>query len=298
MDVKSYSARLDWLTLSEPPEPDASREFRDFARHLLTRRQEIEGKREPAYQRGYSGEKVGGIALVERSTDKHHLLIGQGEDAALLSEEIIAYGIKGRCTRVDVAATFQLNEPNPGAPDSYRTAIRAHERQKGRKLRAAMGYFESTRQDTGFTLGSRTGAVCSRFYDFSAKHEIATNYDKWRFEVECKSVAAIQLWETYRVTGKRPAFCAGVIRDKLERVGIIEPCLYDAERVGIVGTKEVSTDEKRLRYLEKVVLPMILKLAENGFTGELKELFTKFEIVDSEQRFLYARPERRADQET
>lgn len=293
MNVESYHCRLDWVTFSAPSGAEKSKEFRDFGRDLLDRAQGEECPRSRAFQRGYQGEKVGGFSLLERSSDRHCIMTAHGVDADALASEVINNGIEGRTTRLDFAATFKLDKPNPNAASEYRDAIRRYESAQGRKQRAAMGYFEGSRADTGFTLGSRANAVSARFYDFMAKHERDTDWTKWRYEVECKNGAQDEPWERYREAVDKNDICRAVVHGHLQRFGILEPCLAIGHAQKVVGTKEVTTNEKRLIYLEKVVIPMLHNLAQAGLDEEIKSMFAKYGLTDSSGMLLYTTPKRR-----
>ena len=288
--IEKYQIGLDWLTLSQPSEGELRRDFRAFSLDLLKRVRGVETQVSEKRVGCYRGQSVGAFSYVERGYDGHAMLIATGADAGTLAHEIKTHGIKAKPTRVDLAATVKLSEPCGDFAARRKREIRQHESEARAKQRRAVAHFEASNADTGLTIGNRSSAIYGRIYDYSAKHEPNTDFTKWRYELEFKADAATRFWDAIAGELEPLGIYRAVMADRLARWGISTDWLQTEERMGIVGTRPNSDTQKRLKYLEKVVVPMLSKLSEEGCDAEILELFRRYELVNQDGIFLNFAP--------
>lgn len=285
-DVKEFEIGLDWVTFSQPSEEKSRAVFRDFSRSMVEEWKSVEERTEKRQMAGYVGVKVGNLSYLQRPRDGHALLVAFGADADKLTQKVLSNEIQTKPTRIDVAATVRTEKPVTDCAVWCREKIRSKPTSQGSHKRTVLATFEGQTADTGVTVGSRSGAVYGRIYDYALKHTGTTNLTEWRAEIEYKQGAQERLWAVLRDSSDLQTTYRGVMAERLERWGIPFAWLGDCDKIGVVGTKEISTLEKQLRYTKAVIIPMFCKISEAGKTLELVKLLQSAGLVDSTGKFL------------
>lgn len=280
LEVQEFGASLDWATLTSPMAPDEAREFHSYARDYMQREQARWAQVKEAKLGAYVGIKVGDTAWVKRKADGHEMLIASGDVANRLVEDVIAHGVNARPTRIDCQATARCSRPAWYYPETCRAVIHATGLESGRKRRKKISLFDSDRGNTGLTIGARSSQSYLRIYDWDAKHGDRANATLWRHEAEFKADKARAFLEGYRNSQNRAPYCAGVMKATLASVDV--PCswLSDVEAVQVVVGRKITTDEKRLFYIRKVVAPMLQTLVASGYGRQLREIFQEHHLAD------------------
>lgn len=265
LDVEKYECGLDWATFSSQRKAEDEEEFAAFGYDYLERFRQQGHERKNAHIRDYVGVRVSNTWFVKRPSDGHMLLVASGPESKGLAEEVIYHDIATVPTRLDIAATAKCRNPAPDYPNGIRENIKRVRSCEGKKQRQIMAVFEHKNGATGLTLGSRTSEVYGRVYDWEAKHCGSAQFRLWRHEIEYKAGAARRLWQSYKNVQKPEDVIIPTMAARLEKWAIPCPWLPDKGRLDIVGTKEKTTDEKRLEHLEKVVVPFLKGLCDRGY---------------------------------
>lgn len=285
-NVKTYSAGLDYLSLSSPKTPLEHLKFVTFA-HTVQKAVPDNGQEEKsAGRKGYVGMKRGGVSVVHRRRDNHYLLIAEGENTEMVAQAAIDSNVEAKCTRADPAFTYQLEKPFPFYGEYLRQKIRAHEKANGITERVAFTLFEQAAQDSGGTIGHRSSAVYPRIYDWMLYHHKKSDFDIWRAELETKEEAAQRLWEMAKAAPDRAKLCAGVVLMRLEKHGIRPDGTDKAELVNLVGTRPPSDFEKWFSWFESTVINSMEKQINNGHFEAIRDALEARGFIDGDGVFI------------
>lgn len=278
LEAQEFGASLDWLTLTAPKLKQDATAFHDFAMEHMKQEREITGHREKHHIKNYAGFRCGDTSLVCRALDEHEMLVATGEVANRLAEEVIRHGITAKCTRIDLQVTARTERPDWTYPERLREHLHRVREAEGAARRKKVALFDSHLGNTGCTIGSRSSSRYVRVYDWDAKHGSGPSGVLWRHEAEFKGDAATACFKGYRDNPDRAAFTAGVVKRTLSSMRVQTPWMDDVEAVSVVVGRKQTTAEKRLRYLDTVVFPMMAELLKNGQKAEVEALMTKHRI--------------------
>lgn len=279
-DVQEFGASLDWLTFTASTDVDEAGEFHRFARDYMQREQTRWSEVKERKIGGYTGLNVHESSWVRRAHDGHEMLVASGETANRLAEEVITYAIPGRCTRIDAQVSARCSGPDWTYPERIRAEIQRARAEEGKLRRKKIALFDSDFGNSGLTVGSRSSSRYVRVYDWDAKHSGGATAKFWRHEAEFKAEAAKAFFNGYRNSTNRSTYCAGVVKRTLESMDI--PCSWmaDVDAVAVVVGRKITTTEKRLAYMKKVVMPMMLDLYRSGAEDELRTMLQEHGLAD------------------
>lgn len=280
LEVQEFGASLDWLTLTAPKLKQDAAAFHAFAVEHMKQEREITGEREKHRIRNYAGIKCGKTALVCREVDDHEMLVAEGEVANRLAEEVIRHGITAKCTRIDLQVTARAGTADFTYPERLREHLLRAREEEGKLRRKKVTLFDSHLGNSGCTIGSRSSTRYVRIYDWDAKHGEGARGELWRHEAEFKDDAARACFEGYRNQPDRRAFAAGVVKRTLNSMRVQTPWMDDLDAVSVVVGRKQTTAEKRLKYLDTVVFPMMAELLKNGNQQEVLALMEKYRIME------------------
>jgi hypothetical protein len=283
--VKSYSAGLDYLSLSSPKSPLEHLKFVTFA-HTVQKAVPDDGEAEKsAGRKGYVGQKRAGVSVVKRGYDNHCLLIAEGENTEMVAQAAIDAGLEAKCTRADPAFTYQLDQPFPYMGSYLNREIRKFEKAAGITGRVAFTLFEKEKQDSGGTIGHRSSAVYPRIYDWMLYHHKRSDFDIWRAELETKEEAAERLWEMAKAAPDRAKLCAGVVLMRLDKYGIRPGGVDEAELVDLVGTRPPTDIERYMKWFESTVINSMEKRVDEGHWNRLFDALARRGFIDADGMF-------------
>lgn len=280
-ELVSHDAALDWVTLSAPMEPGHLDKFHAWMQQMQRDLQGGENPEKEVREGAYRGVKIGTWQFKHRAFDGHCKVNVEGRDAEAAIEMIEGAGIGYRITRLDGQITGRHKRPNLDYASELRDIVRAFRSEKGARQRQAMATFSDVVADTGITLGSRASAVYCRVYDYEAKHCNETTHSLWRYEVEHKEDAAPRFAQEWLKSDNRRELVARVVSSRLEKFGIPLGGIGMLEKLLIAGTKTPGSVESRLKYTEKMIVPFLARLAQDGAEDEIKELFRRYCLTDS-----------------
>lgn len=285
-NIAELTSGLDWLTLSSFSDEIRRSNFLEFTRYILARERETKQDVKELRIGEYQGVQVGEIQAVERQRDNHLMLRFFGDSTGQYAEEAIVNELDCKCTRIDaqILARFKVPANKYGAV--LRRRVEANDARLGKKNFTPIDSYTRMKGDSGITVGARTGAIYSRIYDWELKHNKETTQTLWRYEVELKQEAATDFWMRYQNASDQPTLCAEMVATRLKKLGIAETGFEHLKPQPISGTRKKSDDEMKLRYFEKSVIPFILKMVESGNEAGIKELLSRYQIIDENGVFL------------
>lgn len=280
LNVSEFGVRLDWATFSAPIDEEEAYDFAQFAEYYMAQEKALFEVVDKQRLGAYNGIRIGDTSYVKRAYDGHEMLIASGTQSNHLTEEVIRYGIKTRATRLDVRATARTKEAAPRYPERLRGHILRVREKKGKEFIKKMALFDGGCGNTGVTIGSRTSESYGRIYDDEAKHGACATALVWAHEAEFKGDTSQGLFEGLTAEGFTPKYLAGVMRRRLERWDV--PCAWlgDSDKITIMRTTKESTDEKRLRYVDRTLLPILSGLVDRNQRDALRALIVKHGLDD------------------
>lgn len=279
LEVENFNVGLDWATFSAGASELDRKRFYDFGVAYMQGFSATRREPEKARVRDYEGTRISDTYFVKRPSDGHLLLIASGDESNQLAEEVIKCDVPTVPTRLDIQATARTAEPNPDYPAGLRNAILRAREAQGRKQRQIMAVFEHQAGFTGLSLGSRSSEIYGRIYDWHAKHAGHHSFRLWRHELEYKGGAAKRLWQSYKAGNEPERVIVATMAERFDRWGIPAPWLPDMGRLSVMQERKVSDTEKRLKYLNDTVAPMLAKLVAEGKTVEILAVLQKHGIM-------------------
>lgn len=258
-------SQVDWLTVSAHGE-EASQNLIDLA-HGLCGEEVAKGNRQRHWRlMGYEGTHCGAVEYGRRDSASGMLrLIGQVAQDHMLK----ALSVADTVTRVDLAATWRAEPPDPKLGDNTYAMAEWHHRSHPRsalpsRVQDAAGgqtVYLGRRESENFLRVYNKGAECIALDD----REGAERYrDCWRYELEIKGPLS-QAMATLVADHPSPsAYIQNYLYAYCEAHGIAPPFLADGPQKLLPGFRRRSDTDSRLRHLARNVRPTVEWLREQG----------------------------------
>jgi hypothetical protein len=210
----------------------------------------------------------------------------EGPNTELVAQAAIDAKLEAKATRVDPAVTYELKEPFQFYGEYLRKKIRAHEKSEGIESRVAFTLFEKAEQDSGVTIGHRSGAIYPRVYDWMLYHHKKSDWNIWRAEMETKEEAAERVWEQMKVSPDRSKLCLGMVAARMTKHGICPSGFEEAELVSVVGTRPPSDFERWMKWFTSTVVPSMDRHVSAGHFEEIRNVLEASGFIDADGVFI------------
>jgi hypothetical protein len=254
-DCRVVSSGIDWLTCTTRPPGNTLVMQLALERWLRQREQSGYQVKEWNWQ-GYSGWTTDGISFGDRPDGLIARL--SGEVSALHGQSAITWA--DNVSRLDVQATVQDTDT------SFDWAGYALDQAwLDKRVRAGITKTSEIRTTpSGHTayIGSRISNRFFRVYDKHAESEGVYPKGSWRFEVEYKGDRAQLMARKLTGAMRIEEACRGVVEQAFLDYGITLPCRPIGANWKDTCPREMSTDARRLAYLEKNIRPLVARLLE------------------------------------
>lgn len=222
---------------------------------------------------GYEGNRIGRIRWGARDGESIYVQIS-GQLAEVYFDSV--YGLADQVTRVDLATTVRFDPPDPHvAANAYLQASWYHESHP--KLGVPWRVQNAEKGETTY-LGSRESDYYTRIYDKEAEsiqrgdRKDAKRYAGcWRYEVECKGLAASNAARLLYTSPDRPSHCQSAVYNHLRKHGVDPGFLPGTNRVLLPGFRRRSDADTRLNHLARNVRPTLDFLREAGRLADALE---------------------------
>ncbi len=264
-------AQADYLTLAAHHRAETD-ELRHHCERWVTQEVADGARVRPFRLNGYIGWRAGRVSYGER--ENAGLVQLSGDYAARHFDTI--YPLASNVSRFDVAVTARLAEQdNQLGSRSYQQAVAFHDAH----ARSALPSFHGDAEG-GYTcyVGNRTSDYYLRIYNKEA--EQASVHDAsgleqyrraWRYELECKGLAAATLALAHSGAADRHSWCQSVVHNYTSAHGIQPAFPHDGERVLGPTLRRRSDRDTRLAWVRSTVRPALEYLLQTGTRAEVME---------------------------
>lgn len=257
-------SQLDWLTVAAHTSEHAH-SLALLAADLTAAEARARAKTSPFRLMGYEGWRTGRVRFGMR--DEWALLQLSGDLAEQRVTEVLP--VADSITRVDFAVTARTAEPDPHvggnaylmathhAADHPKAAMvsRTTDNKGGETL-----YIGHRSSDYFFRLYNKHAEALSRGDDAEADRYL----NCWRYELECKGLAAAPLAMAAAGAGDRPSHVQSLVYHYSRDHGIEPVFSVDGDRVLRPGFRRRSDYESRLRWFQRAVRPSIQWALSHG----------------------------------
>jgi DNA relaxase NicK len=164
-------------------------------------------------------------------------------------------------SRIDVQVTIQ--ETNPCINHAIRGLDAA---KQDRRVKAGMtitSLISSTPAGTTAYIGARVSQRFYRIYDKSAESKGIYPPGCWRFEVEYKGPRAEMVGKELARLQGTPDASRQIVEQAFYDYGVVIPCRALSSSWRDTSPRTETTDERRLRWLEKSIAPVIGRMMES-----------------------------------
>jgi DNA relaxase NicK len=264
-------AGIDWLTIGVTGARKVA--SLEVWTSLLQMHEAAAGyKRLPFSLMGYSGSSVGRVRYGKRDD----LAIAQFSGELADDVAVRALSLADRVSRVDIAVTVRLPQPDPFLGETVYAQASNHRAEHPRSARPMLVQDD----DGGCTayLGKRTSDAYCRVYNKEAEEAASrvapgdTRYRNcWRAEIEYKGRAAAAVANAAVASPARPDFCQRIVHEYLRTHGISPWFPVDGDRVLISGSRRRSDHQTRMAWFRSAVAPAILKSLEVADRADILE---------------------------
>ena len=255
-------AGIDWLTVTQVDGGGVD-ELQMIAFDIKEQFLPSDAVPEPWGMQGYRGKSYGPLKIATREPEQAILIVS----GALAKEAYPAIPIPfDRVKRIDLQVTVRLAEPDD------RVAVRYYETQRNLRTESERAkLWRLVSSATGDTLyhGRRGNSVYMRFYDKSLDLNAAGLGYCWRYEVEYRKKAAMNIAKTVAYSKEPYADIASLVWSQFSKCGFPPSYHRGGEiRVMEVGAK-YKTPEGQVRWLERNVSPVVTQLVNLGYEAQV-----------------------------
>lgn len=275
-------SQVDWLTVSAHG-TDRAHGLAWLAHEWAQAEKSAENKLRKWNLAGYTGQMVGRVRWGQR--DEHATLVQlSGQLAEDHLDELVE--LCDGITRVDLAVTVRTAEPDPHVgPNAYLLGT-WHNRDHPNS--ALTWRVTDARKGETVYIGKRESDYFARLYN--KEQECISNDDApgalryancWRYELECKGLAAPTIALSAHSAPNRSSYCQGAVHSFYAGHGVEPIFRPDGERVLLPGFRRRSDAESRLRHLGRNVKPTIDWLREAGRLSDALAVLGLAELDDT-----------------
>ena len=250
------SAGVDWITATARTGTNGTlvgilaRRWRD--------QHEAEGNQVKAWDwQGYRGHTMDSLSIGTR--DDGTIVRLSGDLARHRSQQLLT--LADNVSRIDLQVTIQ--EKNQWINHAQIGLAAA---KLDRRVKAGMtgtSLISSTPAGTTAYIGARVSERFYRIYDKSAESKGAYPPGSWRFEVEYKGQRAMSVGDRLHQDKADSEAVRGVVEQAFLDYGVELPCLALPPGWRDSSPRTESTDERRLRWLETTIAPVIGRMMES-----------------------------------
>jgi hypothetical protein len=262
------SATLDYLTLSGRSAVIA-RLWSELG-HLIDYYHSMGEKTHDLREFGYSGFRVGDLALFDNETNAY--IRANNQASGVLFD--LASGIDVRCTRIDLQATA-IVEPlevagftrpvHLSAADFVMASVEAARNDPSREKKPGKPSLFDTPKGVSVYVGSRAHYRFLRVYDKYRQSDGLYPQNSWRWEIELKQPASQTVYSQLRniTVGDRPRVIVDYIAHYCDERGIYHPFTGVSDsRLDDTQERSKSSVERKLSWIENQVQPSVRQLVE------------------------------------
>lgn len=248
-----WEAHVDYLRYSIPA--DASAVDRQRIAGLRERGLAIQGGSYEAQRwcwQGYTGFKAGAVCWGVRG-DGEFLQVS-GRVASCVEKAELPRS--GKCARVDLALTVQLEEDlQTRAQELYEALSAESRKQVGARKRKVHVHLSNGDGDTLY-LGSRSSRAYGRVYDKGRESKGQYPLGTWRYEVEAHNEVASSYLPMVVEAQEPGQACLGLVHDWFKRRGVETPITPNGATSSRLHLEKVDREDWRwLRWIETQVRP-------------------------------------------
>jgi hypothetical protein len=255
-DPRVISAGVDWITAT------SRKGTRGTLLSTLANRwrdlHEAEGHQVKAWRwEGYDGHTMDSLSVGTRPDGTIVRL--SGDLARQRAPQLLS--LADNVSRIDVQVTIQETDL---CVNHARRGMAAA--KQDRRVKAGMcttSFITSTPEGSTAYIGSRASERYFRIYDKSAESKHAYPPGCWRFEVEYKGKRAFSVGERMRRLGRSAEGCRCVVVQAFLDYGVIIPAPHLPTSWRDTSPRMETTDERRLRWLESSIAPVVSRMMES-----------------------------------
>lgn len=171
-------------------------------------------------------------------------------------------GYWDQCSRLDLAVTVFL-------PDIDRNVALKAYNGLAEQRKAKTTYIQNNRGGSTLYIGSRSSSRYARLYDKGAESRKQPGLI-WRYEVEFKKPLSAMLLTALENAGSPQNLIAIEVREHFAKYGIAIPHAPDIPHNAIEAGRDLTSDEKMLKWLQRQVAPAVHKLIDRGYGEAVK----------------------------
>jgi len=254
--AKVISAGVDWITATTRKGTHRSlvgilaRRWRD--------QHESEGNTvKPWEWQGYRGHTMDSLSVGDREDGTIVRL--SGDLARQRAPQLLT--LCDNVSRIDVQVTIQ--EKNLCINHAMRGLDAAKQDRRVKAGMCATSLISSTPAGTTAYIGTRISERFYRIYDKSAESKQAYPPGCWRYEVEYKGPRAMSVGDRLHQDKGNTEAVRGVVEQAFLDYGVALPCLALPPGWRDSSPRTETTDERRLRWLETSVAPVVGRMMES-----------------------------------
>lgn len=258
-------SQLDWLSLSAHGD-ERAHGLAWLCSEWAKEEREAGNKPRPWRLLGYVGTQCGRVRWGARDEQSCYVQLS-GDLAARHFDE--AYPLADQVTRADLAVTARYTPPDPHVGgNSYLQALWHHQEHPHSSLPWRV---QNAHGGETVYLGNRESDYFLRIYNKEAESRDSGDSlgeeryrGCWRYELECKSLAAGSVAGSLAASSDRPGYAQSAVYHFIRGHGIEPGFLPGTERVLLPGLRRRSDADTRIKHLARNVRPTLDWLREIG----------------------------------
>lgn len=261
-NIKEVSAGIDWLTVTSVT-PENTRKMNDIRDRLLGQPELKASIPKKWGAMGYVGWNYGPMKLGVRNGQEAILILSGN----ICSNTVSWFEIDpNRVKRIDLQVTVGLKTRKPTyVAEMYKLLPNLPDFSRYAKM---IKYISSFTGDTIY-IGKRGRAHLLRIYDKSLDLGYRKTGYAWRYEMEYRHDAAIQVTRRLNETESRQKYILGQVTGELKKRSIASSFGAHSVIDAIEVSASISTAETKLDWLARCVSPVVVQLLNLGYEEEI-----------------------------
>lgn len=258
-----YNAGCDWLTMTyKPQEYEAFQQALKGANIIMGMEVQGGATEKQCRLRDYEGVRAGAVFAGGR--EDGYIIEASSDKADYLAQFVIQNGCEGRASRLDLQATIRLDRDRRGIARDTLARIFKQEQEGAWPSQMGFSFFAGGDRGDSLYVGSRSSEVYRRLYDKSRESGLEAGLWLWRWEVEFKGKRARQAMVTLYTYHNNAACAQNLVGTDWRKLGLPESWMFHVKHDELAPLPQKTDDEKRLKWLEKLVRPSVNRLRRNG----------------------------------
>ena len=255
-ECKVISAGVDWITATSPTGTRAT------LLGILARRWRDQHESEGNKVKAWGWEGYVGFTMDSISSGTRHdgtIVRLSGDYAQKRASQVLA--LADNVSRLDLQVTIQEENPCVNHATRALAAARLDRRVKAGMTKTSL--ITSTPDGITAYIGTRISQRFYRIYDKCAESGGAYPPGCWRYEAEYKGQRAISVGARLQADKDHNEAVRGVVEQAFGDYGVELPCSPLPRGWRDTSPRTETTDERRLRWLERCIAPCIGRMMES-----------------------------------